>query len=250
MNRRRSTALFLALAALGCNSTGVGNPGQVDLALTSDSEPEPGATDPDDTVASKAIRHAVLVFSELRWLPCSSDEEPVVVPGPMVVDLVTSKVDPPLPSVAVPDGGFCGIDAPLTGATSPPSLTGRSVFFSGERADGALFILYADMIGMVKIRARSGIVWDADTAPALIWAFRPRRWIPESDLDSAESRPFAGTRRAIAIDLDRHPLLYAAVQNNMGERSSLYADLNHDGHLDDRERDDDNWLGEGLPGLD
>jgi hypothetical protein len=253
MNVRRFTALFASLVALACNSTGVGNPAPVEtlsLGLVSDSEPEPDATDPDDQIAAKALQHAVLVFGELCWLPCSSEEDAVVVPGPMVVDLVEGSVEPRLPNVPVPPGGFCGLDAPLTPAMAPAALTGRSIFFSGERSDGTLFLLYANMALTVRVRARPGVVWDAGTAPALLWAFRPRRWLSESQLDIEESAPLGRARRVIAIDIDRHQLLYAAIHRHIGERSSLYADLNDTGRLDDGEREEDNWLGQGLTDLD
>jgi hypothetical protein len=251
MNLRSWAALLAAIALLACNSTGVGNPApELALALTSDPEPEPDASDPEQELAPRAVSHAVLVFAELRWLPCSSENEAVVVPGPMLVDLVTGRVEPPPPSVLVPEGGFCGIDAPLTPAQSPAALTGRSVFFSGERDDGTLFLLYANMVGTVRIRARTGVVWDTDTAPALLWAFRPLRWLDRSELDAEASAPLVQNRRVIAIDVNRHELLYEAIRNNIGGRSSLYGDRNANGRLDPDERADHNWLGEGLAGLD
>lgn len=249
MTLRQALAVFMSLALLGCNSTGVGNPGRLELALVSDSEPEPDAPDPDEQIAADAVQHAVLVLAELRWLPCSSEEDDVVVPGPMLVDLVTGRVDPELPDVEVPEGGFCGLDAPLTPARAPASLTGRSLFFSGLRSDGTLFLVYADMACTLRLRAGSGVVWDTETAPSLIWAFRPRRWLGSSELDASDSAPLVQDRRVIVIDVDRHPRLYVAIQNRMGERSSLYADLNGNARLDPDERDTDNLLGQGLPCL-
>jgi hypothetical protein len=251
MTLRSLTARLAVLVLLGCSSTGVGNPApELTLALTTDAEPEPDAVDPEQELAPRAVQHAVLVLAELRWLPCSSTDEAVVVPGPVLVDLVTGSVEPPLPSVPVPEGGFCGLDAPLTPAESPAALTGRSVFFSGERDDGTLFLLYADLETTVQVRARPGVVWDADTAPALLWAFRPRRWLDQSALDAEASTPLLQDRRVIAIDIDRHPTLYDAIRRRIGERSSLYGDPNGTGRLDPDERDDDNWLGQGLADLD
>ena len=54
----------------------------------------------------------------------------------------------------------------------------------------------------------------------------------------------------IAIDVDRHPRLYDAIRDRIGERSSLCADVNDNRRLDDGECDDENWLGQGLAGLD
>lgn len=252
MNVRLVAALVASFAVFACNSTGVGNPrtDTLELSLLSDPEPEPEALEPDDPIASDAVEHAVLVFAELRWLPCAEDDEAVVVPGPMVVDLVTGRVEPPLPQVPVPEGGFCGIDAPLTPARSPAALTGRSAFFSGQRSDGALFLLYASMAGTVRLRARSGVAWDPETAPSLIWAFRPRRWLAQPELDASDSAPLVRDRRVIVIDVDRHPPLYTAIRNRIGSSSSLHADRNGNARLDPGERNDDHWLGQGLAGLD
>jgi hypothetical protein len=250
MNLRWMTVLLLALPA--CSSTGVGNPAPegITLALTNDAKPEPGASDPEQQLADQVVKHAVLVFSELRWLPCSSAEEGALVPGPIMVDLITGRVEPALASVPVPEGGFCGLDAPLTPARSPAALTGRSVFFSGGREDGALFLLYANVTGTVRVRARPGVVWDTETAPALLWAFRPRRWLDRTELDAAESTPLVRDRRVVAIDVDRHPLLYEAIENHIGERSSLCSDVNDNRRLDEGECDDTHWVGQGLAGLD
>jgi hypothetical protein len=252
MNLRSLTGLLAAIALLACNSTGVGNPApeELALALTTDPEPEPGASDPEQELAAGAVQHAVLVFSDLRWLPCEAAEPTAVVPGPLLVDLVTGRVEPPLPDVPVPEGGFCGLDAPLTPAPSPAALTGRSVFFSGERDDGTLFLLYANMVGTVRVRARPGVVWDTRTARALLWAFRPRRWLDRSELDAEASTPLIQDRRVIAIDVDRHPALHEAITDHIGERSSLCADVDGNRRLDDGECEDDNWLGQGLAGLD
>ena len=71
-----------------------------------------------------------------------------------------------------------------------------------------------------------------------------------SELDAEASTPLIQDRRVIAIDVDRHPALYEAITDHIGERSSLCADVDGNRRLDDGECEDDNWLGQGLAGLD
>jgi hypothetical protein len=49
----------------------------------------------------------------------------------------------------------------------------------------------------------------------------------------AEPADALGTRRSvIAIDANRHPLLYTAIRNRIGARSTLNTDLNGNHRLD------------------
>ncbi len=262
----RAAALGLALL-VGCSSTGVGNPAQesatLSLSIVTDDEAERGAADPDAALPAQRLRHAILAFRELRWLPCDQSEEAVVVEGQIVVNLVTGRVEPELPRVPVPPSGFCGLDAPLMPAEWPPGLVGRSLLFAGLRQDGVLFLLYSSIEGTLRLRPREGVVWGAgDEDSAVIWAQRPRRWLTDEDLDGVESVPVGdvedadavdgvgAVERVIPIDADRHPALLALIRARLAGRSSLYADLNKNGRLDLAERADAAWLGSGLSDLD
>ena len=241
----RCVIMLTSLGLLGaCNSTGVGNPGveELSLAITVDDQDDDGDNqDPDagEAVASnslpkKTVRHAILVLRELRWLPCDADQQPRITKGPFVVDLVARSSTPAIPPVRdLPTGGFCGIDAPLTAASVPPALLGRSLFFDGTRADGALFILYADMKATLRLRAKREQRWD-DTLDkhTLLWAFRPRRWLQRRELDMADSIAWDGQMHAVVIDVDRHPLLYTAIRKRLAGESALYVDRESNGVLD------------------
>lgn len=190
----------------------------------------------DDVLPRGAIHHAVLVLAELRWRPC----EPLVpvtrVKGPFVVDLVAGTTAPRIPPVDVPAGGFCGLDAPLGPATEPPELAGRSLFFDGVRSDGTVFVLYADVAAVLRVRRREGFVWSAESTPAVLWALRPRRWLTRRELDTADTMPWDGGTRAVVIDVNRHPLLLASVRRRLAGKSTFFSDLNRNGALDSEDR--------------
>jgi len=279
----RSLWLGSALVALACgssgtSSTGVGNPSVLSLSLVPDDADdelpgsaggadaaagsssasggssgaggneafggagsgEPGAV--DAPLAKAQIHHALLSLLALGFLPCDPTLPIERVEGPFAVDLLESRTLPAIPAVPAVEGGYCGIDAELT-----PGPRGRSLLFDGVRADGTPFLLYANMQGTLRLRARAGSVWNALETPHLLWAFRPRRWLTASEIDSAESDPFDGAR-AIVIDLDRHPLLYGRIRARLAGNSRLYPDLNENGRLDSDERL--RLLGEGLENTD
>jgi hypothetical protein len=243
-------SILLALFALGCTSTGVGNPGAegtVRLSLTSDPHAEPEAAD-TERLAASSLRHAILVFGELRYLACDSEQSDVVVDGPFVVDLAQNRVVPELPAVEVPEGGFCGLDAPLAPATTPASLSGRSIWFSGLRSDGTLFILFANMPGTLHLQSVDGSPWPVEHG--LLWAMRPRRWLAPSELDGADVEALDGIERVIVINVNRHPVLYEVVRARLAGRSTLHVDLDDDGTLDPEERQPDAIIGQGLDELD
>ena len=241
--------LLLILIAPGCNSTGVGNPPTgLTVSVVSDVTAEPQATDPSVQLGASELRHAVLAFGELRFIPCDTMDGNVVIPGPVVVDLVTNELS--LPSVPIPPGGFCGLDAPLTTSAPDAAMQGRSILFSGLRSDGTLFILYAAMPGTLRMRPDPNFpVWDATIASSFIWALRPHRWLAPAELDAEPSDPLGAVLRVIVIDVNRHPLLYTAIRNRIGGRSTLYADFNDNHQIDPDERAN-GLIGEGLPSLD
>jgi len=243
--------LVVALNALqllyGCESTGVGNPG-MSVTAQSTLSPEPEAADPNDRITSE-LRHASLAIAELRWIPCNTADAAVVTPGPFVVDLISAQTTPDFGRVSVPPGGFCGFDAPLTTNASDAVMQGKSVLLSGVRADGTLFILYAAMPGTIKMRPYpSGTVWDPSNAESVIWALRPSRWVTQTEIDAEPTDPLGTRRRVIAIDVNRHPVLYDAIRTRLGSRSTLNTDLNGNHQLDTVEQSA--FIGLGLEDLD
>lgn len=232
-------------ASAGCTSTGVGNPApkQMTLELSMDEEPEPEATSPDMALPHGSVERAVLVLGEVRLEPCDPSLDPVVSQGPFVVDLIAGTSTPSLPVVDAPEGGFCSLAAPLAPAKRPASLTGRSLFFSGKRADGTPFLLFASASATLRVEARGDGAWARDDSEALLWAFRPRRWLDAMELDTAETD--MAQPGLIVIDANRHPLLYVAILSRLAGRSSLHSDINEDGVLQDDERSNA-WVGIGL----
>ncbi len=251
MKRWQAAGLLSTLLA-GCNSTGVGNPAPaLTLSLIADDEPEPAddgaagaANGGDDGLARGSVRHAVLVLGELLWLPCDRTLEPVRVVGPFVVDLATNRTEPAIPAVEPPESGFCGLDAPLAPALAPAALAGRSIFFDGDRADGTRFLLYANMQATLRLRRRGTATWDGSEWHAALWALRPRRWVGAVELAALDSVPWDGAR-AVVINVERHPLLYAAIRGRLAGRSTLYADLDSNGRLDPDERAESARVGDG-----
>jgi hypothetical protein len=252
--KRLVLSFLLAMFALGacaCESTGVGNPGNnMTVSVQNDLTAEPDATDAGSELEDSQVRHAVLAFGELHFIPCDPSDGDVTAPGPIVVDLVTHKTASlALPTVAIPPGGFCGLDAPLTTSAPNAALQGKSMLFSGLRNDGTLFILYAAMQGTLHMRPEPGVKWDASNASSVIWALRPRRWLAKAELDAETSEPLGTVLRIIVVDIDRHPVLYNAVRSRIGARSTLHTDLNDNHQLDDDERTSA-LIGQGLPSLD
>lgn len=245
-------ACLLGCTVLGCESTGVGNPrSELTVSVTSDlNNAEPDAPDPTVVLDSTHLHDAVIVFGKMHWLPCDAADQPSVLPGPFVVNLITSQVEPNLPPIAVPPGGYCGFDAPLSTHASDAAMQGRSILFSGVRSDGTLFILYTGMQGTLHMRPEPGVVWTLSNAGDMLWALRPHRWLSLDELDNETSDAFGSSRRVVVVDVDRHPLLYEYVRERIGARSSLHEDLNHNGKVDDDERSGAALLGVGLPSLD
>jgi hypothetical protein len=249
------TLNYLACAAIGltvaCNSTGVGNPSvvpaEVSLALTEDSEVEPDAID-SVQLDKKRVEHAIIVLGKIVALACGPKKQDVTLEGPFVVDLATNRIEPNLPTVPVPESGICGFDAELAPAVAPAALAGRSIFFSGTRSDDTRFLMFADMPGTIHMRPRTDSAWS--TEHDWLWALRPRRWLSPAELDASDSEALDGEGRVIVIDVNRHRLLYAAIQARLGGRSSLHLDLNDNFVLDDDERSGGAVIGLGLDRLD
>jgi len=120
------------------------------------------------------------------------------------------------------------------------------VFFDGYRADGTFFLVYANMVGTLRLRATPGTAWKGTAKPPLFfWALRPRRWLAPSELDSAEVTAYDTHQRAIVIDIEQHPALYLAIRMRLAGVSTLYADVNGNGVFDDADRRAVVGLGDG-----
>jgi hypothetical protein len=197
-----------------------------------------------------SIQEAIVVLGKLRFMPCDTVQgEVFTVPGPFVVDLKRKTTTPEIPPVPATVGGYCGIDAPLAPAEAPASLAGRSLFFDGFRADGTFFIVYANMIGTLRLRAKPGTAWQGMAEPPLFfWALRPRRWLAPSELDGADVMPYGDHLRAVVIDADRHAALFLAIRSRLAGLSKLYIDVDGDGIFDDPDRAA--VVGEGLDDAD
>jgi hypothetical protein len=283
-----SSCLLLLLG--GCNSTGVGNPApalSLSLAIVNDESPiddpseagmggaldestaasggtfgeagaagapsstaQPSSTSSDAILPLRAVKDAVVVFGELRFLPCDpASGEVFSVSGPFIVDLKKKTTTPEIPSIADTPGGYCGIDAPLAPAMAPATLAGRSVFFDGYRADGTFFIVYANMTATLRMRAKPGATWMGQEPPPLFfWALRPRRWLMPIELNMVEPMPYDDHLRAVVIDAEHHPGLFSAIRKRLAGVSTLYADANGDGVFDDPDRAAE--VGEGLENAD
>lgn len=223
---------------VGGAQNAAGAPGDANAGATSDAG-APSAPVEDVPLARGQIRKALLSFGELRFRACNADD--YVVTEPIVVDLIEKRTNPPLPEIPDVEGGYCGIEAKLAPARREANLVGRSLFFSGTRADGTRFLLYADVQATLRLRAPSVTPMSGKT-PNLIWAMRPRRWLNKAEVDSADSELFDG-ERTVVIDVDRHPLLYAAIRTRLAGRSALYPDLNDNGVLDADERTSELMIG-------
>jgi hypothetical protein len=260
---KRLSALAWLLCA--CNSTGVGNPpapAAMTLALVRDDELEPnpmtsagaggegGAAQPDPSLPQASIRNAIVVLGALRFLPCDAQDGVTELTGPFVVDLAQGRTEPEVPSVEVPESGFCGLDAPLSPAREPAGLLGRSLLFDGTRADGTPFLVFANVNATLRVRAPEGVSWRGGVSEdrSVFWALRPRRWLEPGELDQADATELPDGSHVIVIDIDRHPLLFRLLRMRLASRSTLYEDVNGD-HVFDAE-DRPGILGGGLEDTD
>lgn len=209
--------------------------GAADSTRVTAGAPNGGAGPADDDLPRMSVTHAELALGELAWLPCDRTD-PTVVPGPFVVDLVNHTTSPEIPPVAEPASGFCGIDAPLAVVAAPAELAGRSLYFEGKRSDGAVFVLYAAVQAKLRMRRHADVIWTASDTPAVLWAFRPRRWLSRAALDAASTTPWDDGAEAVVIDADQHPLLLAAIRHRLAGKSTLFRDLNSNGKLDPEDR--------------
>ncbi len=229
----------LALLLVKCSSTGVGNPytGSVSLAIVSDDEPSalPGDVGSEEPLPRGSLERAVLVLGSIRWLPCDPSQMEVVHEGPFIVDLLAGETRPPLPELEAPEGGVCGFDAPLRPARDSAQLGGRSLLFSGVRADGAEFLLFGNVRATLRVRAVDGQVWGGDEPLSLLWAMRPRRWAAQMELAEAAPSEWAGGRRIIVIDVNRHPVLYGLIRLRLAGTSRIFIDQDGNQALDEAE---------------
>ena len=245
MTARRLHDLRLATLALplacACSSTGVGNPitGTLSLAIVSDDADGNASADPTalEPLPRGALTRALIVFGSVRWLPCDPELDAVTQSGPFIVDLLAGETRPPLPKLPLAQGGFCGFDAVLAPARDEADVAGRSLLFSGQRADGVRFLLFADLRATLRVRAAEGEAWGtAEGERALLWGMRPRRWASPAELaDEQPSESVSGTR-TLVIDADRHPLLFALIRARLASQSGLFFDADRNGALDADER--------------
>lgn len=249
----RLCALGMALLP-GCSSTGVGNPGvptdtgTLSLAIVGDeledgsteggeqqAEPGDAGTATPEPLPRGSLERAVLVIGSVRWMPCDEAAPVITQSGPFIVDLLAGETRPALPRFEVPAGGLCGFEAPLAPARSSAEILGRSLWFSGTRADGVRFVLFADMRATLRVRAVREQSWGGEGDLSVLWAMRPRRWAAARELDDAETVTSEG-RRTIVIDADRHPLLFAAIRARLASQSALFFDRDGNGALDPSDR--------------
>jgi hypothetical protein len=251
--------LFAALLfplALGCGSTGVGNPyqtGTLSLAIVSDDDLDDAAPPdalsgdvaapaiaasiaaPVEPLPRAALQRAVLVLGSVRWIPCDGAAEVVTQSGPFLVDLLGGVTRPPLPPFQAPEGGVCGFEAPLAPARDSAEFLGRSLLFSGERADGVRFVLFANMRATLRVHAARGQSWGGAGDQALLWAMRPRRWAAAQEL-ADETPSESDGQRTLVIDVDRHPLLFALIRARLASQSGMFLDRDGNGVLDAADR--------------
>jgi len=248
MIRRCSLTLCCLVALGGCSYTGVGNPAPVPMSLGLAIVDDPKDQDLDQDLPQASIQDAIVVLGELRFQPCDPALSDVrVVPGPFVVDFKKHTTTPSIPDISGVSSGFCGIDAPLAPGNTA-ALAGRSLFFDGFRGDGTFFIVYANMHGVLKLRATAGQSWLGQDPPSkFFWALRPRRWLAKSELNSADITP-GDSQQAVVIDANRHPALFLAIRSRLAGLSKLYADVDGDGEFTDVDRDA--VVGEGLENAD
>jgi len=244
MARRLHDLRLLALAlplACACGSTGVGNPvtGTLSLAIVSDDADGDASADATalEPLPRGALKRALIVFGSVSWLPCDPDLDPVTQSGPFIVDLLAGETRPALPAVALALGGFCGFDAVLAPARDAADVAGRSLLFTGERADGVRFILFADLRATLRVRAADGDAWGRPSdEQTLLWGMRPRRWASPQELADEQPSESTGGTRTLVIDADRHPLLFALIRARLASQSGLFFDADRNGALDAAER--------------
>ncbi len=227
-------------SAAGATATPIGEAGSASVDPSAPAEPLPLG----------AIQDAVIVLGKLHFMPCDKTQGTIfTVAGPFVVDLKRRTTTPEIPDIDATPGGYCGIDAPLAPAAEPAALAGRSVFFDGHRADGTFFIVYANMMATLRMRAKDGAKWEgmADP-PRFFWALHPRRWLLTAELNAADTTPYDTHLRAVVIDADRHAALFFALRARIAGISKMYADANGDGVFDDPDREAE--VGEGLDNAD
>jgi hypothetical protein len=220
----------------GASSSGAADAGAGGAPSSSDAEAGTNESD-DDALPRASIEHAVIVLGAVSWQPCDTTLEPTTLTGPFIVDLLGNLLPegtrPPVPDAVEPAGGFCGLEAPLAPASAPAELAGRSLFFDGVRSDGTRFVLYANVEAKLRVRRRGSLVWDADS---VLWAFRPRRWLSRKELDATTPLPWDGASTGVVVDVNRHPILFAALRRRLAGKSSLFRDLNHNRQLDPEDR--------------
>ena len=226
--------------ASGCSSTGVGNPGPVaalSLAIVADDEEAPSGEPIEPELAPGSLSQAVLVIGSVSTVPCDPEAASTLHAGPFVVDLLSGTTEPEVPAFDLPEGGICGLDAPLAPARDSAELGGRSFYFRGVRADGLEFIVFADLRVTLRMRVAAETALGLDEGSwGVVWAMRPRRWSAEAELGTARPLAWGNGRQTIVIDANRHPLLLAAIAARLGRQSGVFADPDRNGLLDAGER--------------
>ncbi len=233
---------FLALVALSCTGTDIGNPVvDMDFALY-DSEGSTAAVKSRLAVApvGLVVDTAWVTVERIRLRPaddCDGSARDEFV-GPFAIDMLAAGPAPALTSLEVSTTSYCRVEFRWDalreeGTGAPGELLDASILLGGRRADGTRFILRSERGDEMRLDARDGSFTVDDLTNALFVTFDVQDLFDGLDIDSAE----VGDNNIIRIEDGENDDLLSVFDNNLADAAKLFDDKDGDGELDPDERD-------------
>lgn len=244
---------LLAFAALAVSSGDRGSVSRsVTIAVTSFSSDADRVAVESVDAGSLQVDGAWLSLDgvELREAPACERSKGVRLDGPVVLDLVSSKLLGAKGHVEVGDRRFCGVDLPLRRSHgqidgAPAELRRHSLLIRAHRGDGVRVVVRSrlrDVLWMAAI-AREGFASEEESARWFL-AVDLASWLGGLDLDTAAVE-HEGSVEVIRIDERSNQDLLADVERSIPAGIGLYLDADGSGTLEADERTGDRRLASG-----
>lgn len=195
MNRGLWAAV--AVAALGCSGTDVGN-GRTRLNLLGYEQPPRALT----LASGVRIDSVHVVVWRVRLQPgtlCDGDDGEIDIDRVLVADLVGQGLLNPREQREWPlnSDTFCELRLDLhrleagepVPAGTPPELVDRTIRMQGARQDGVPFVVESEISEELELAARNGSFEIAELDSSLIVAFDLSSWVAALQLDALGAAP-------------------------------------------------------------
>jgi len=219
--------LGVAVAALGCGGTEIGNPGKSTAQLQTvifSSDPNVGI---DSGGGELAVSELWVKLSRLTFRR-SDDSLIGEIPIAEACNLRSAMTCIPEPTFDAPD--VCkinlelGADVPVPDG-APAEVTAAKIFIGGTRADGAPFVITADIDTTTTMINPDK--FDLQNSGPLLFSVDVGLWVQGNILQNAEPEADG----VIRVDRTTYPDIAAVIEARIPWGFGLYADTDGNGSL-------------------